>query len=318
MTPHRWVMKEPGTPLTRVEFDLQEPLSNEVIVEIAGCGVCHTDLGFFYDGVRTKHPLPLALGHEISGRVIKTGEDAAAWQDKTVVIPAVIPCGSCDLCDRGRGTICRKQKSPGIDMHGGFATHITVPSAGLCAIDTARLAEVDMELADASVVADALTTPYQAVVQAEIEAGDLAVRKRSNGRCDRHRSGEARSARGTRRQPENKRNRSTRQGYPRRHTAIREGQRSASNGMEDFRMFRYCSRSNHCIWPADLRFLFVRRRFYDGQGRSSPVQPDGISCACTRQLGMPAGALPGCARAGPDWQSLHAAVHRTAPFVPDQ
>ncbi len=175
MTPHRWVMKEPGTPLTRVEFDLQEPLSNEVIVEIAGCGVCHTDLGFFYDGVRTKHPLPLALGHEISGRVIKTGEDAAAWQDKTVVIPAVIPCGSCDLCDRGRGTICRKQKSPGIDMHGGFATHITVPSAGLCAIDTARLAEVDMELADASVVADALTTPYQAVVQAEIEAGDLAV-----------------------------------------------------------------------------------------------------------------------------------------------
>ncbi len=60
-------------------------------------------------------------------------------------------------------------------MHGGFATHITVPSAGLCEIDTARLARVDMELADASVVADALTTPYQAVVQAEIEPGDLAV-----------------------------------------------------------------------------------------------------------------------------------------------
>jgi 6-hydroxycyclohex-1-ene-1-carbonyl-CoA dehydrogenase len=60
-------------------------------------------------------------------------------------------------------------------MHGGFATHITVPSAGLCEIDATRLAEVDMELADASVVADALTTPYQAVVQAEIEKGDLAV-----------------------------------------------------------------------------------------------------------------------------------------------
>jgi len=159
MTPHRWVMEEPGTPLTRVEFELQDPSSDEVIVEIAGCGVCHTDLGFFYDGVRTKHPLPLALGHEISGRVIKTGEDAAAWQDVAVVIPAVIPCGSCDLCDRGKGTICRKQKSPGIDMHGGFATHVTVPAAGLCEIDTARLAEIGMELADASVIADALTTP---------------------------------------------------------------------------------------------------------------------------------------------------------------
>jgi 6-hydroxycyclohex-1-ene-1-carbonyl-CoA dehydrogenase len=168
-------MEQPGTPLTRVEFDLQEPSSNEVIIEIAGCGVCHTDLGFFYDGVRTKHPLPLTLGHEMSGRVIKTGKDAAEWQDKTVIVPAVIPCGSCDLCDRGRGTICRKQKSPGIDMHGGFATHITVPSAGLCAIDTTQLAEVGMELADASVIADAVTTPYQAVVQAEVEDGDLAV-----------------------------------------------------------------------------------------------------------------------------------------------
>jgi 6-hydroxycyclohex-1-ene-1-carbonyl-CoA dehydrogenase len=175
MSAYRWVMEEPGKPLSRLDFDPADPDSREVVIEIAGCGVCHTDLGFFYDGVRTKHPLPLTLGHEMSGRVIGTGVDATEWQDKTVVIPAVMPCGSCDLCDRGRGTICRNQKSPGIDMHGGFATHITVPSAGLCEIDTARLARVDMELADASVVADALTTPYQAVVQAEIEPGDLAV-----------------------------------------------------------------------------------------------------------------------------------------------
>jgi 6-hydroxycyclohex-1-ene-1-carbonyl-CoA dehydrogenase len=60
-------------------------------------------------------------------------------------------------------------------MHGGFATHITVPASGLCNVDAARLADVGMQLADASVIADALTTPYQAVVQAEVEAGDLAV-----------------------------------------------------------------------------------------------------------------------------------------------
>jgi len=175
MNAYRWVMEEPGKPLSRVKFEPDEPGANEVMVAIAGCGVCHTDLGFYYDGIRTKHPLPLTLGHEISGRVISTGSAGTQWQYKSVVIPAVIPCGSCDLCDRGRGTICRNQKSPGIDMHGGFATHITVPSAGLCGIDTTRLAEVDMELADASVVADALTTPYQAVVQAEVEPGDLAV-----------------------------------------------------------------------------------------------------------------------------------------------
>lgn len=175
MKAYRWLMEEQGKPLQRVDFEPAEALANEVIVAIAGCGVCHTDLGFYYDGVRTKHPLPLTLGHEISGRVIDAGSDATHWLDKTVIIPAVIPCGSCDLCDRGHGTICRHQKSPGIDMHGGFASHITVPSTGLCEIDTGRLAAIDMQLADASVIADAVTTPYQAVVQAQVSGGDLAI-----------------------------------------------------------------------------------------------------------------------------------------------
>lgn len=175
MTAHRWVMEKPGKALSRVEFQPDDPEADQVVVEIAGCGVCHTDLGFFYDGIRTRHPLPLTLGHEMSGRVVRTGPKATGWQDKPVIVPAVIPCGACDLCKRGHGTICRNQVSPGIDMHGGFATHITVPSAGLCEIDSERLAHVGMELADASVVADAVTTPYQAVVQAEIEPGDLAV-----------------------------------------------------------------------------------------------------------------------------------------------
>lgn len=175
MSAYRWVMEAPDKPLAKVNFEPDEPAPNEVVVEVAGCGVCHTDLGFYYDGVRTRHPLPLTLGHEISGRVVTTGIDSGQWRDKAVIIPAVIPCGACDLCDRGHGTICRNQKSPGIDMHGGFATHITVPAAGLCEVDTARLGRVKMELADASVVADALTTPYQAVVQAEVEPGDLAI-----------------------------------------------------------------------------------------------------------------------------------------------
>ncbi|MFQ6003945.1 MAG: 6-hydroxycyclohex-1-ene-1-carbonyl-CoA dehydrogenase [Woeseia sp.] len=175
MNAYRWVMDEPGRPFSRRDFEPDEPAANEVIVEIAGCGICHTDLGFFYDGVRTRHALPLTLGHEISGRVTSTGGAAKEWRDRAVIIPAVIPCGSCDLCDRGRGTICRQQRSPGIDMHGGFATHITVPSAGLCQVDAGRLAEVGMELPDACVVADALTTPYQAVVQAGVEPGDLTI-----------------------------------------------------------------------------------------------------------------------------------------------
>ena len=56
--------------MVKADFDPFPPSAGEVVVEVAGCGVCHTDLGFYYDGVRVKSPLPLTLGHEISGRVV--------------------------------------------------------------------------------------------------------------------------------------------------------------------------------------------------------------------------------------------------------
>lgn len=173
--PIRWMMVSGENPLERVEFDIAEPTAGEVVVEVAGCGVCHTDLGYYFDGVRTNHPLPLTLGHEISGTVTQAGPGAENWIGKTVIVPAVMPCGACDACQRGKGTICRAQKMPGNDIQGGFASHITVPSRGLCPVDMDRLAAVGLTLADVSVVADALTTPYQAAVQAEISRGDLVI-----------------------------------------------------------------------------------------------------------------------------------------------
>ena len=171
----RWKMFKPNEPMRLEEFDPGPPGENQVVVKIAGCGVCHTDLGYFYDGVRLNHELPLALGHEISGRVVATGAGAEHWMGQTVIVPAVMPCGQCDACKRGKGTICRSQKMPGNDIEGGFATHICVPSSGLCPVDEARLEKVGLALADVSVVADALTTPYQAALQAGIGPGDLVI-----------------------------------------------------------------------------------------------------------------------------------------------
>jgi len=64
----------------------------DVLVKVAGCGVCHTDLGYFYDGVPTVSKPPLTLGHEISGTVIAGDE---RWVGKEVVVPAVMPCRQC-------------------------------------------------------------------------------------------------------------------------------------------------------------------------------------------------------------------------------
>jgi len=172
---HRWIFVEPQAPLERISFDPFPPQAGHVVIEVAGCGVCHTDLGYLYGGVRTNHEPPLALGHEVSGRVVAAGAGAEAWLEKSVLVPAVLPCGECDACRRGRGTICRRQQMPGNDIHGGFATHLEVPARGLCLVDEARLSDVGLTLADICVVADAVTTPYQAVQRAGLWPGCLAI-----------------------------------------------------------------------------------------------------------------------------------------------
>ncbi len=164
-----WQMVEPGK-LALTEIDVPELQPGEVLVEVAGCGVCHTDVGYFYDGVPTVSKPPLTLGHEISGRVV-AGDDKLLG--KEVIIPAVMPCGSCEICASGRGNRCLKQKMPGnsMGMYGGFATHIPVPAADLCVVDNRG----DMPLEVLSVVADAITSPYQAAMKADVQEGDHVV-----------------------------------------------------------------------------------------------------------------------------------------------
>ncbi|MDE2007514.1 MAG: 6-hydroxycyclohex-1-ene-1-carbonyl-CoA dehydrogenase [Rhodospirillales bacterium] len=172
---YQWIMTAPGAALSRRDFDPFPPQAGEVVIAIAGCGLCHTDLGYLHDGVRTAHPLPLTLGHEISGTVAATGPGAEAWLGRAVIVPAVLPCGTCDACRRGRPNICRAQQMPGNDIDGGFATHIRVPARGLCPVDLHRLEAAGLGLADVAVVADAVTTPYQAVRRAGVTPGSLAI-----------------------------------------------------------------------------------------------------------------------------------------------
>jgi 6-hydroxycyclohex-1-ene-1-carbonyl-CoA dehydrogenase len=156
--------------LEKTEIPVPELAPGEVLVEVAGCGVCHTDLGYFYDGVPTVSKPPLTLGHEISGTVV-AGDDA--WIGKEVIIPAVMPCRQCILCKTGRGNRCLNQKMPGnsLGLYGGFSSHIPVPAVDLCEIKDRG----DTPLAHLAVVADAATTPYQAAKRADLQPGDNVV-----------------------------------------------------------------------------------------------------------------------------------------------
>ncbi len=153
-----------------IESPLPEIKENEALIEIAGCGVCHTDISFWHYGVKTKQELPLTLGHEISGTVIDGPEN---WKGKKVIIPAVLPCGECELCRNERSNICQNQLMPGNDFDGGFATHIVVPYRYLCPVPENILEKYALE--QLSVIADAISTPYQVIDKSELQEGDFAI-----------------------------------------------------------------------------------------------------------------------------------------------
>ncbi len=172
---------EVGAPLRPTERPVGPLADDEVLVEVAGCGLCHTDLGFLYDGVRTRHPLPLILGHEIAGVVCRAGASATELLGAGVVVPAVFPCGACEDCRAGHPMICRRQIMPGNDRDGGFATHVRVPARGLCVVPgfagdpDAPLGASGLTLRHLAVVADAASTPFQAIRRAGLGPGDVAV-----------------------------------------------------------------------------------------------------------------------------------------------
>ncbi len=159
--------------LAKTEIPVPELGKNEALVEVAGCGVCHTDLAYFYDGVPTVSKPPLTLGHEISGTVVAAGEGAESMIGKNVIVPAVMPCHECDICAQGRGNRCLAQKMPGnsLDIYGGFSSHIPVPAGDLCVIEDLR----GRPLSNYAVIADACTTPYQAAMRANLKPGDPAL-----------------------------------------------------------------------------------------------------------------------------------------------
>jgi 6-hydroxycyclohex-1-ene-1-carbonyl-CoA dehydrogenase len=158
--------------LEKTQIPVPELSETDALVKVAGCGVCHTDLGYFYDGVPTVNKPPLTLGHEIAGTVV-AGPDALVG--KNVIVPAVMPCNQpdCPICGMGRGNRCLAQKMPGnsLGMYGGFSDYIPVPAGDLCVIEDLK----GIPLSHYAVVADAGTTPYQAAMRAEVKEGDLCM-----------------------------------------------------------------------------------------------------------------------------------------------
>jgi len=137
MQMHRRSLTAYGAPLCETVIDAPQPTGTEVLVRIARCGVCHSDLhmldGYFLLGdgkqldVRAGRTLPFTLGHEIAGEVESAGPQANVTPGAKVAIYPWIGCGLCPACKAGEENICTAPRHLGITVDGGFATHVLIP-----------------------------------------------------------------------------------------------------------------------------------------------------------------------------------------------
>ncbi len=160
----------PGSPLRVERVPRPTPATGEALVQIAGCGFCHTDLHYLDHGVPTAKAPPLILGHEISGRVQEAGPGVPLTRGQPVLVPAVLPCQSCVLCRTGRENICQQMRMFGNHLDGGFAEFVVAPAKDLVPLPA------DLDLPKAAIIADAVTTAFHAVVnRAQVRAGEWVL-----------------------------------------------------------------------------------------------------------------------------------------------
>jgi propanol-preferring alcohol dehydrogenase len=113
------VLDSPGTPLREAELPAPEPGRGQVLVEVAACGVCRTDL-HVVDGELPDPKLPLVPGHQVVGRVVEAGARFGAGE--RVGVPWLgWTCGECRYCLSGRENLCDRARFTGYQLDGGYA-----------------------------------------------------------------------------------------------------------------------------------------------------------------------------------------------------
>jgi len=165
------IRAEAGVALAQTS-DPGAPAPHELLIKIAATGICGTDLHLDHwaEGFRFIAPLlPVTLGHEFTGDVIAVGGQTSGFAagDRVVVQPA-LSCGTCTYCAAGHHNDCLNRVGLGMQVSGGFASHVRAPAKHCLHIPAA----IDAEL---GALIEPLTTSAHAVALAEITPGTRAI-----------------------------------------------------------------------------------------------------------------------------------------------
>ena len=122
---------QPGRPLALQELPLPELGPDDVLVRVKAAGICHSD-AHYRAGRSPAYPLPLTLGHEVSGIVELTGDEVSRFQPgDRVCLHYLVTCGGCSFCLGGKEQFCLSAAMIGKHRDGGYAEFIAIPAANL-------------------------------------------------------------------------------------------------------------------------------------------------------------------------------------------
>lgn len=142
------------------------PGPGEVLVKVAFCGICHSDLSLLDGTFPAMGPPVITQGHEASGTIAELGAGVEGWAVGDRVVPAAgRPCGRCAFCRRSDFSNCTQLALMAFAYDGAWAEYTLAQAGGLTRIPD----NVSME--QAAILADAVSTPYGAVVH----TGDVRV-----------------------------------------------------------------------------------------------------------------------------------------------
>ncbi|WP_431234536.1 zinc-binding dehydrogenase [Mycolicibacterium psychrotolerans] len=130
----------------------------EVLVKVAFCGICHSDLSLINGTFPAQRPVVIQ-GHEASGTIAKIGRGVTGWSEgDRVVVAAGRPCGQCVNCRRGDMATCLRMQLMAFAYDGAWAEYTVAQAAGLTRVPD------NVPLEQAAILADAVSTPFGAVV----------------------------------------------------------------------------------------------------------------------------------------------------------
>jgi len=157
-----------GKPLEVVELPDPTPDPDEVVVKVAACGICASDLHMMDGSLPVRTPPPITPGHEASGVISSIGSDVTGWElGDRVTIAAGKPCRECIACRDGRFDGCLAPLTLGVDYDGAWADYVVTPAETCVRLPD----QVSFEVG--AILADCVATPFNAVIDvAQIKAGE--------------------------------------------------------------------------------------------------------------------------------------------------